>query len=64
MEYLDRILRRPQGAEILGISLPSFDRVAREKDFPSKVRIAPGVVGWFESELLAFARRRQEGRVA
>lgn len=64
MKYRDRIRRRPEGAEILSVSLPTFDRLARKPEFPKKVRVSDGVVGWFESELLEFARRRQDGGTA
>ncbi|MCZ6741136.1 MAG: AlpA family transcriptional regulator [Alphaproteobacteria bacterium] len=52
MEYqLDKFLRLPQVIDQTGLSKASIYRLERQGDFPHRVSISPGTVGWRESEI-------------
>jgi prophage regulatory protein len=46
-----RILRERQVVERTGLSRSTLWRLERRGHFPARRRIAPGAVGWLESEI-------------
>ena len=54
----DRLLSWPEVAHIASISRSTAWRMARDGAFPKRVRVSPGRVGWWESELTAWKRTR------
>ena len=50
----DTLLRLPQVLAATGLSKASIYRLERSRDFPKRVAISPGRVGWRESELTAW----------
>ena len=64
----DRILRETEVAQTTGLARTTRYRLEREGAFPARREIAPGRVGWLESEILAWLRatrvRQFGGRVA
>ncbi|MEH6678172.1 helix-turn-helix transcriptional regulator [Phenylobacterium sp.] len=54
----DRLLDWPQVARIASISRSTAWRMERDGAFPRRVRVSPGRVGWWESELTRWKRSR------
>lgn len=54
----DRLLSWRQVQRIAGISRSTAWRLEREGGFPARVRVSPGRVGWWESELDQWKRSR------
>lgn len=55
----ERILRRDEVAERLGVSVPTVVRWYLKGLMPSPVRIGPRSVGWTESTVEAFIASRK-----
>lgn len=45
------ILRAKETASVLGVSLPTLYRRAKDEDFPDKVVISRGHIGWKAGEI-------------
>ena len=64
----ERILSEPEVAQTTGLARTTRYRLEREGAFPSRREIAPGRIGWLESEVLAWMLatrvRPHGGRVA
>ncbi len=58
----DKILRLPQVIDTTGLSKASIYRLERGGDFPKRVAISPGAVGWLVSELQAWIQERATHR--
>ncbi|WP_408232203.1 MULTISPECIES: helix-turn-helix transcriptional regulator [Paraburkholderia] len=56
----ERILRRDEVAQRLGVSVPTVVRWYLKGLMPSPVRIGPRSVGWTESTVDAFIASRKE----
>lgn len=54
-----RLLRPKSQCELLGISMPTLYRMAKEPDFPQAVAIGALAQGRFEDELLEYLERRR-----
>ena len=54
----DRLLPWPKVRDMTGLSRTTAWRRQKEGDFPLAVRISPGRVGWWESELTAWKASR------
>lgn len=54
----DRLLSWDQVEHIASISRSTAWRMERDGAFPRRVRVSPGRVGWWESELTAWKRTR------
>ena len=59
---LDKILRKPQVLDVIGVSDPTIWRWERQGKFPKRVQIGPGSVGWFESEIITWMEQQSEKR--
>ena len=57
---LERILRLPQVAELVGLRRSMIYRLMQEGEFPRPVRLAPRAVGWRMSDLQAWIAAREE----
>ena len=57
-----RIVKRPEAARMLGISVATLDRQSREGKLPPKVRISPRRVGWHEGDLRRHLMRAEGSR--
>lgn len=56
----DRLLSWDQVEHIASISRSTAWRMERDGAFPGRVRVSPGRVGWWESELNAWKRSRND----
>ncbi len=54
----DRLLSWDQVERIASISRSTAWRMERDGEFPRRVRVSPGRVGWWESELTQWKRSR------
>ena len=54
-----RFLRMPDVVAHVRLSAPTINRLHRKGEFPRKVRISPGAVGWWESEIEAWKADRE-----
>ena len=59
---LDKILRKPQVLDVIGVSDPTIWRWERQGKFPKRVQIGPGSVGWFESEIITWMEQQSDKR--
>ncbi len=55
----DKILRLPQVIDTTGLSKASIYRLERGGDFPKRVAISPGAVGWRQSEIREWIEQRE-----
>ncbi len=54
----DKILRLPQVIDTTGLSKASIYRLERGGDFPKRVAISPGAVGWKSSDIQQWIEQR------
>ncbi len=54
----DKILRLPQVIDTTGLSKASIYRLERGGDFPKRVAISPGAVGWKSSAIQQWIEQR------
>ena len=59
-----RIIRRRELKEKVGYSAAHIDRLERAGDFPKRVTLGPGAVGWLEHECDDWIRARVAERDA
>ena len=57
-ETADRILRKPELSERVGLSPATVYRMERRGDFPKRLRIGARSVGWRESEVMDWISSR------
>jgi predicted DNA-binding transcriptional regulator AlpA len=56
---MERIVRRAEAAEILGMSKKTLDRLKRsDPEFPPEVRLSERVSGFLAGDIEAFVLRR------
>lgn len=55
----DRLLGWDQVMEISGLSRSTLWRLQKRGDFPDPVRLAPRRLGWWESDLIVWAKSRK-----
>lgn len=58
---LDRIVREPERARITGLSRTTAWLLEKRGEFPARLTLTPGAVGWRLSELLEWVEARQAG---
>jgi prophage regulatory protein len=56
----DKILRLPQVLETTGLSKATIYRLERAGDFPKRVSLSPGAVGWGQTAVQEWINSRQE----
>jgi predicted DNA-binding transcriptional regulator AlpA len=56
-----KILRKPIVADIVGLSGRQIDRLESSNNFPRRVIITPGAVGWYDDEIEQYVESRQRG---
>jgi prophage regulatory protein len=56
--FVDRIVRRRELKSIAGVSPVTAWRLEKAGDFPARVRLSRGLVGWKLSELLEWVGSR------
>ena len=54
----DRLMRRREVEQVLGISRSSIYRLMQEGEFPRPVRIGPAAVRWRASDIAAWLESR------
>jgi prophage regulatory protein len=59
---LDRVVRKPEALNRVGLSDPTVWRMEREGKFPKRIHIGPQSVGWLESELIAWLEKKKQAR--
>jgi len=60
----DRIVREPERRVITGLCRTTAYMLERRGEFPRRVVLTGGRVGWRESELLAWVKSRRPARRA
>lgn len=61
-EKRQRILRKPELLNMVGLSDPTIWRLERDGKFPKRVRLGGNSCGWLESEVLQWVQSRMEAR--
>ena len=61
---VDRILRLPEVAELLGVSKPTINRWFYAGEFPAPMKIGPRANGWKESTIQRWIDSRQKAESA
>jgi prophage regulatory protein len=56
-----KILRQAVVAERVALSVPQIWRLEKAGNFPSRIQISAGAVGWFEDEIDAWIEARPRG---
>lgn len=59
MEIKDRVVRRKQLLQIIGLSYATQWRMERAGLFPARVRLGKGSVGWLLSEVEQWVQNRE-----
>ena len=54
----DRVLRKPEVSERVGLSTTAIYLMERRGDFPKRFRIGARAVGWRESEVMDWINSR------
>lgn len=54
----DKILKRKEAVEKSGLSYPTIWRLERRGQFPARLRLSQGRVGWLESEITQWLAAR------
>ncbi|MCW3837857.1 helix-turn-helix transcriptional regulator [Sphingomonas canadensis] len=54
-----RLIRMPDAIATTGLSQATINRLVRRGEFPPKVRLSAGAIGWWESEVEAWKASRQ-----
>lgn len=57
---MEKLLRPKSVCAMLGISIPTLYRISKNPEFPSKVKISPQAVGFYQSEILDWMESRKE----
>jgi prophage regulatory protein len=55
----EKILRLPQVVETSGLSKASIYRLEQAGDFPKRVCLSPGAVGWEQSKVQEWIKTRK-----
>ena len=58
MDARERVIRRKELTEMVGISSTQCWRLEKAGLFPARRQISPGLVGWLESEVIEYLRTR------
>ena len=53
-----RIVRRKELRHLVGYSPAHIDRLEKAGQFPKRVELGPGAVGWIEDEIQAWIEER------
>jgi prophage regulatory protein len=61
MPSLRRILRKPAVRELTGYSDTQIWRLEKAGQFPARLQIGPGAVGWYSDEIEAWIETRTRG---
>ena len=61
-KQLDRVVRKPEALNRVGLSDPTIWRMEKEGRFPKRIHLGPQSVGWLESELVAWLEKRKQAR--
>ena len=56
-----KLLRTPAVSERIGLSGPQIWRLEKAGNFPARVQISAGAIGWYEDEIDAWIEARPRG---
>jgi predicted DNA-binding transcriptional regulator AlpA len=54
----EAILSKKQAADLVSLSVRTFERLCRAGEGPAKVRLSPGRVGFRRADVTAWVKRR------
>jgi len=57
-----RIIRKPELLNIVGLSDPTIWRMEKDGTFPKRLRLGGNSCGWLESEVMDWLAERAEAR--
>lgn len=57
--HLDRVVRRKQLLELIGLSCATQWRMEKAGDFPARIKLGKGSVGWHLTEVEEWLRNRE-----
>ena len=60
---LHRIIRKPQKRLLTGLSDSATERLEKKGEFPARIHLTGGHVGWWFDEILAWLEARPRGSV-
>ncbi len=61
-ENRQRIIRKPELLNMVGLSDPTIWRMERDGIFPKRLRLGGNSCGWLESEITGWLTERMEAR--
>ena len=56
-----RIIRKPEMRQLIGLSLSTVERLEKKGDFPERVHLTGGFVGWWFDEVMDWLEKRPRG---
>jgi prophage regulatory protein len=59
---IDRVMRKPEVLNTVGVSDPTLWRMEKKQRFPKRLKLGPGSVGWFESEVREWLEKKAAER--
>ncbi len=57
-----RVIRKPELLNMVGLSDPTIWRMERDGSFPKRLRLGGNSCGWLESEVTIWLSERMEAR--
>jgi len=61
MSQLHRVIRKPEKRILTGLSDSTTDRLEKKDNFPARIHLTGGHVGWWHDEVLAWLEARPRG---
>jgi prophage regulatory protein len=58
---MHRIIRKPELRSVTGLSTTTTDRLEKHGQFPQRIHLTGGHVGWWLDEVLAWLEARPRG---
>jgi predicted DNA-binding transcriptional regulator AlpA len=62
-QILRRVIRKPEKRDLTGLSESTTERLEKKDDFPARIHLTGGHVGWWHDEVLAWLEARPRGSV-
>src|SRR4249920_1219580 len=63
MSQTHRIIRKPEKRDLTGLSDSATERLERKGEFPARLHLTGGHVGWWLDEVMAWLESRPRGSV-
>ena len=60
-QKLHRVIRKPEKRVLTGLSDSTTERLEKKDEFPARIHLTGGHVGWWHDEVLAWLEARPRG---